>query len=114
MATAGLMDCPDCGRKVSKMAPACPECGRPFFDDCEDYFEPPWPMRLLYFIVAPFMTVGALLLMVGVALLGFGFVAVGCLSMPSSPILGGILFIFGCGIWLTMIFKGINAMFGGR
>ena len=52
--------------------------------------------------------------MVGVALLGFGFVAVGCLAHAISPILGGILFIFGCGIWLTMIFKGINAMFGGR
>lgn len=24
-----LIDCPDCGKKVSSDAPTCPECGRP-------------------------------------------------------------------------------------
>jgi uncharacterized RDD family membrane protein YckC len=83
----------------------------------EDYYEdkqPMWPLRLFSFLMSPFLAVGAFLLMVGVALLGFGFVAVGCQSMPSNPVLGWILFGFGCGIWLVMIGKGINALFGRR
>ena len=27
---SGLHPCPDCGKAVSKSAPACPNCGRPF------------------------------------------------------------------------------------
>ena len=34
--SARLMICPDCGWKVSKIAPACQECGRPFFRDDYD------------------------------------------------------------------------------
>jgi len=85
--------------------------------DEEDYHEEQkqtWPLRFLSFVMAPFMAVGAVLFMVGVFLVGFGFVTVGCLAMRSSPVIGGVLFIFGCGIWLVMIFKGIDAMFGGR
>ena len=85
--------------------------------DNEDYYEekkPVWPLRFLYFILSPFLAVGALLLMVSVALLGFGFVIVGLMSLSSNPVLGWILFAFGCGIWLVMIFNGINALFGGR
>src|SRR5438093_971465 len=26
----GVIPCPDCGGKVSELAPACPHCGRPF------------------------------------------------------------------------------------
>ena len=117
---AGLMNCPDCGRKVSKMAPACPQCGRPFVHDgCdeEDYHEekkPMWSLRLLYFIMSPFLAVGALLLMVGVALLGFGLVVVGLMSLRTNPVFGWVLIAFGVGIWLVMIFKGLDAMFGER
>ena len=27
--TMPLVKCPDCGKEVSRTAPACPECGRP-------------------------------------------------------------------------------------
>lgn len=27
-----LIDCPECGKKVSDMAKACPSCGYPVFD----------------------------------------------------------------------------------
>src|SRR5262249_22317802 len=27
---ANLRPCPDCGRQVSRLAPSCPSCGRPF------------------------------------------------------------------------------------
>ncbi len=82
-------------------------------DECEEK-QPIWPLRFLYFIMSPFLAVGALLLMVGVALLGFGFVAIGLMSLPSNPILGWVLIAFGAGIWLVMIFNGINALFGQR
>jgi DNA-directed RNA polymerase subunit RPC12/RpoP len=28
-----VFDCPDCGGKVSELAPSCPHCGRPFADE---------------------------------------------------------------------------------
>jgi len=27
--TSKLIACPDCGRMISRLAPACPQCGRP-------------------------------------------------------------------------------------
>lgn len=92
-------------------------------DDEPDYYEEPEhgyeekkPIigSFLGLLLSPFMAVGAVLGVIGVFLLGFGFVIVGCMAMPSNSVLGGILFIFGIGIWLVMIFKGINAMFGER
>ena len=127
MASKNQERCIRCGEPIPR---PLPEDGELLCDACymradlvqdaydeENYYEeeqPIWPLRFLSFIISPFIAVGALLLMVGVALLGFGFVIVGLLSLPSNPILGWILFIFGCGIWLVMIFKGGNAMFGGR
>ncbi len=40
---AQLVNCPDCGREVSKMALACPACGRPLSGD--DYYEEHFPVQ---------------------------------------------------------------------
>jgi hypothetical protein len=39
----GLVICPDCGNKVSDMAPACIHCGRPRPGEVEQATEPPPP-----------------------------------------------------------------------
>ena len=83
-------------------------------EDCPEEKRPAWPIRLLSFILSPFIAVAALIFMVAIFLLGFGFVIVGLRFLPENPVTGWTLFIFGIGIWLVMIFKGINSVFGGR
>ncbi len=113
--SARLVNCPDCGRKVSKMALACPACGRPLSGDDYDECGPPgWPLRLLFSILSPLLAVGGFLITVGEALLGFGLLIGGLVALPTHPVLGGALIAFGVGIFLLMIKKGIKAAFEGR
>ncbi len=113
--TERLVNCPDCGRKVSKMALACPACGRPLSGDDYDECGPPgWPLRLLFSILSPLLAVGSFLIVVGEALLGFGLLIGGIVVFPSYPVLGGALIVCGGGVFLWMIGKGVKAVFGGR
>ena len=70
-----------------------------------------WLVRLIF---APFMAVSALLLVLAIFALGFFCVVAGLALLPKSLVLGWVLFAWGCGVWLCMIFRGINALFGGR
>ena len=113
--SARLINCPDCGRKVSKMPPACTICGRPFSGDDYDECEPPrWPLRLVFSLMVLFVAVGSFLAVIGEALLGFGLVIAGIDAFPSYPVLGGALIVCGGGVFLRMIGKGVKTVFGGR
>lgn len=113
--SAPPVNCPDCDRKVSKMALACPACGRPLSgDDCDECGTPRWPLRLLFSILSPLLAVGGFLITVGEALLGFGFVVGGIIALPTHPVLGGALITFGVGVFLRMIGKGLEAVLGRR
>lgn len=50
-----LIDCPDCGASISRLATACPKCGRPITDD-PHLIAISWSLSAILGILAFFMT----------------------------------------------------------
>ena len=50
-----LIDCPDCGARISRLATACPKCGRPITDD-PHLIAISWSLSAILGILAFFMT----------------------------------------------------------
>jgi len=93
----GLMKCPDCGKDVSEHAPACPNCGRPFWKTTETSQAPSTrttsltkPAGCFLQVVAPF-----------VALLGLTFIYGSFQTGTIEAAIWGVL-IFAAGVWLLI------------
>ncbi|MGO9017030.1 MAG: hypothetical protein ACLQVJ_01625 [Syntrophobacteraceae bacterium] len=71
-------------------------------------------MWLFKLIFAPFMALGGVLVVLAIFAPGFLSIMSGLSFLPGNPVLGWILFAWGIGNWLTMLFKGLGAMFGEK